>query len=232
MKRSQSVQLSLLATVSAALAGCGEDYQQISLDKTFHDASECVAARFPKDMCSHAHTTAYQRHSQIKPRYVEQSACDAAFVAGACEQNSDQYYSPRFYGFRLLALDEVTDREYRGMVNVASAELPLTEIIEGVVIGHMDNQQYVPRYQVAPVYPVLDRQGQQQERTLSDRNASGDTFATAAMPPDVQDWVSYAEQQTERGGFGGGGGSAARSYHSSDYRSSTRRSGFRWSFGG
>jgi uncharacterized protein YgiB involved in biofilm formation len=92
MKRSASVSLVLMASVSAmaALSACGEAPADSKPDNggTFANKAECVAV-YDQETCDAADKLARQEHVQNAPKFNDRASCVAQFGADMCRPASE-----------------------------------------------------------------------------------------------------------------------------------------------
>lgn len=114
-KRSKKAALMLMVpTATLFLAGCGsEEPVQTAV---YQNAEECAAFYNPPAECQAEFAAAQQLHSQVAPRYADQTACETDFGVGNCEtptiaavntdgtapveqQASSSFFMPMMMGF-------------------------------------------------------------------------------------------------------------------------------------
>ncbi|WP_407314304.1 DUF1190 domain-containing protein [Pseudomonas sp. nanlin1] len=215
MKRSKYVQLSLAASVALAVSGCGQQEKTYSVKKEFNFKSvqECVAEKFPVDVCSDAYITAMAEHRRNAPVYDSQADCDADFVANYCQQDSTGKFIPQIGGFQLGADGEVTQSQLdaakaqAGESSSSGSGFSGTSLLTGLLIGNMLSSNRGSYYS-APVYNYRDSRGGFGTSTLGQRIDSGTTFANSRQ---ARTGPGYSQSlrkpisvssSTSRGGFG------------------------------
>lgn len=236
MRPRSSVKLLLATSIPLALTGCDlpEEKVSYSVKDNFKSVQECVDAKVPVDVCSDAYMQALADHRQIAPSYVDQASCDADFVEGYCQVNSDGKYTPKLGGFE-LALSGTLPKE---QVDQARAQVASTSggggsdnsMLTGLLLGHMLSGSGNNHYYSQPVYQTRDNRGSYTSSTLSRQIEQGKTFknstqarstgsytkqtlgsslgsASSSTRSNVSSTISrggFGQQATARSGWGGG----------------------------
>ncbi len=221
MKRSKYVQLSLAAAVSISIAGCGsqdpsQDPAVVASKKfTFQTVKECVDAKLPTDVCSDAFMNAMAEHRRVAPAYNTIANCEADFVEGYCEVDSNGKFLPRLGGFELTATGSFSQAQVdQAQANAGSGGGSSSgggnDFLTGLLIGNMLSNRGGSYYS-EPVYRHRDSRGAYSNSTLGRRIESGTTFQKAATPG-AKPYVSTVysppakkvsmQAAVSRGGFG------------------------------
>ena len=192
MKRSKYVQLSLAASVAMAISGCGPTEKTYDLQKkyNFQSVQQCADEKLPVDVCSDAYMTAMAEHRRIAPVYASQVDCDADFVAGWCQLDSNGQFIPKLGGFELTAEGQVTQSQVDAanaqaggsQANSGGSGFSTSSLLTGLLIGNMlsNNRN---SYRSEPVYRYRDDRGEYGNSPTNQRVSNGATFRPLQSGP-------------------------------------------------
>ncbi len=109
MKRSRSVQLTLMGLASGVLAGCGSEPTDEVL--SFKDVQECVdSGVFAATECETQYRNALAAHQQEAPRYKYEDICEADFGYNQCQRSSNGFWMPFMAGYMMsMVAERVSD---------------------------------------------------------------------------------------------------------------------------
>lgn len=190
MRARSSIKLVLASTLPLAIAGCSQPEETVaySLKSNFKNVQACVDAKFPVDVCSDAYMQAMADHRRIAPTYDDQASCDADFVEGYCQQNSQGQYMPQLGGFELaLSADLPKQQVENAQQQVAQASAAsgggfnANGMLAGLLIGQMMSNNSGSRYYSQPVYTSRDSRGEYKSSTLSRQIEQGKTFGRSTQ---------------------------------------------------
>lgn len=189
MRRS-SLKLVLASTLPLAISACSnpdDNTVEVNTRSTFTTVQACVDQKFPVDICSDAYMNALADHRRIAPTYDDAAACEADFVPGYCQANSDGKFMPKLGGFEL----GVTGRLPKDQVAAAQAQtgggssnnegggvFGGNGFLTGLLIGNLlSSNRGGAQYSSQPIYQTRDSRGAYQSSTLSRQIDDGKTFS-------------------------------------------------------
>lgn len=189
MRRS-SLKLVLASTLPLAISACSnpdDNTVEVNTRSTFTTVQACVDQKFPVDICSDAYMNALADHRRIAPTYDDAAACEADFVPGYCQTNSDGKFMPKLGGFEL----GVTGRLPKDQVAAAQAQTAGGSsnnegggvfggngFLTGLLIGNLlSSNRGGAQYSSQPIYQTRDSRGAYQNSTLSRQIDDGKTFS-------------------------------------------------------
>jgi len=218
MRRS-SLKLVLASTLPLAISACGKsDTVEVSAQQTYPSVQACVDQKVPVDICSDAYMSALAEHRRIAPTYDDATACEADFVPGYCQQNTDGKFTPKLGGFQL----ELSGNLSKAQVETANAQAAqsgggtgsgVNSFMMGMLVSNMINgfTGGGGRYNSQPIYQERDSRGGYQNSTLSRQIERGKTFgnSTQARTSSTGTYTSSTlgknssvSSSVSRGGFG------------------------------
>lgn len=191
MRPRSSAKLVLASTLPLALAACShpEETVSYSVKDTFKTVQACVDAKVPVDVCSDAYMQALSDHRKIAPTYDDQASCDADFVEGYCQVNSDGKFTPKLGGFELAlsgSLPKADVDQARAQVAQASTTTGGggggdNSMLTGLLLGHMLSGGSNNHYYSQPVYQARDNRGSYTTSTLSRQIEQGKSFGRSTQ---------------------------------------------------
>jgi uncharacterized protein YgiB involved in biofilm formation len=181
MKRSRSIKLVLVGSVSLlALTACDQS-DVLTQNDFFQDEKQCEA-KFDADACRQALADARQQHVKTAPAFANREECEAQFGAENCIKSTEIAVPPATGSSATSTTPSTT-----APTNQASAGggwfMP-------VMMGYMMGQMMGGRMSGQPLYRDTDN------RAFSGNKPMG-RFDSASMPP-----PRAATSSIARGGFG------------------------------
>jgi len=195
MRPRSSAKLVLISSLPLALAACEQPEETVSysVKDNFKSVQECVDAKVPVDVCSDAYMQALADHRKIAPTYDDQASCDADFVEGYCQVNSDGKFTPKLGGFELALSGSLPKTEVdQARAQLAQASAPAggsstssggsdNSMLTGLLIGHMLSGGSNNHYYSQPVYQTRDNRGAYTSSTLSRQIEQGKSFSKSTQ---------------------------------------------------
>ncbi|NVL49916.1 DUF1190 domain-containing protein [Pseudomonas syringae pv. actinidiae] len=227
MRARSSIKLVLATTLPFALAACDQPNRpdetvSYSVKDNFKSVQDCVDAKVPVDVCSDAYMQALSEHRKVAPTYDDQASCDADFVEGYCQANSDGKFTPKLGGFELALSGTLPKATFdQANAQVAQANTASTgsgssgggsdnSMLTGLLLGHMLSGGGNNHYYSQPVYQTRDYRGDYTNSTLSRQIEQGKTFSNSTQarasstssystPADPSGGSSYSTQARTSG---------------------------------
>lgn len=188
-KRSQSIRLAALGSLSLALGACDGNHRPtrtLSATSQYESLAACAAAGVSTDVCAEAQQVALAHQRKYAPTYEDANDCAADYAAETCLELSDNgRIRPAAAGFALTTQREVAADEPQassggatgsyGGPSVSGPGSGTSSFWRDIGFGADDG----PRYYSEPIY--RERAGQASTRlvTLNQQLAEGKTFSQA-----------------------------------------------------
>lgn len=220
MKRSKSIRLAALGSLSLALTACDSGkrpMKTVSETRQYENLEACTKSGLATDVCIDAYTAAYELHRNRAPSYDSYADCEADYDVGMCtERSNNGRIMPVSSGFAVTTQREVPADEPATSSGGGSG---------GGGGGHgaggfwrwLSYGDDGPRYYSEPLY--RERVGIDQSRlvSLNQQLSEGKTFPKAkngrfkvSSPESFSTSVKLSGAEpirVSRGGFGARGGS-------------------------
>lgn len=220
MRRS-SLKLVLASTLPLALSACSKsDTVEVTAQQTYPSVQSCVDQKVPVDVCSDAYMSALAEHRRVAPTYDDPASCEADFVPGYCQQNTDGKFTPKLGGFQLELTGDVPKSQLdaaKAQAGESGGQAGIGSGVNGFLMGMLVSNMISGftggggRYHSQPVYQERDSRGNYQTSTLSRQIERGKTFGSSTQARNSSSGTytkstlgrnSSVSSSVSRGGFG------------------------------